>query len=848
MWRRPVVLSVVLAGHAALARAQPTVVSDFPFHDRTVIFTLGRDGGGALVNALRTQPARASALQVLLHHRSVDESLTVLSRIVAEDGPELLPALQAATQTNAWWNDQRRREEIRSTLAGIVERAKAAADRRPRDEAADIARQALTLEMNWTGGSRDARVAQLRRFVEMYDGTPAALGAQVELIADTLPIAQQIDAAQQFAREHAGTVAAARALHHAAYQLAVNYAINSVEARGSDPTDRFVRVAAIARELESGRYPASEWVTRAPTVVTGFFVSDSPPPSYAPGNLQRSLDEHAQFVRTHLTWQDPYPPNDSISFMVSHSMWRLWSLQGDPTAGAEQFFDGLAADPARREAARFLQARTYLDRIQEGRADRSWSRARAIALLTDLARGGTERVRRQAHAMLAAELFAGGDDQAACTEFRRFVTAYPKSDWSWVAGLRIGQCEEALNRWPAAAEAYRRTATIHADKPAAVLLGRAYAARALEGTGDFKAALSEYQQATAAWFGKDSSRYSAWRWRRNPPESPLSGRDAYEVAKPDLELRREQLRATLALPGGVLLERARWALSRSRSDTRTLASQLIRQFPGSPLVSDARHLARVADYEDALELAAADNPQDVPGARERLERLSRETPDVVSSLARIARASLMATQGVSGSEALMKEALEDWRALQVPAAPAAPGSLEADANDVRREVFLPLGGGVYRRGYAVDWPATLPPFLIASATLPVLESDGRLSIVPVSRPLPGFENTLYLSQDDFDLLEKTVALLGGSAAEARAAAGMPASIRALWNRFFPMHPGPGGGWRLGTSPVIGRIEFTNPERTRASVPFSTGYQGGTVLLDKVGDQWRAIDIVNMWIS
>jgi hypothetical protein len=846
MWRRSVFVAVLLAWSATLARAQPAVVSDFPFHDRTVIFTLGRDGGGALVEALRTQPPRAAALQVLLQHRYVDESLTVLSRIVAEDGPELLPGLQAAIQTGGWWNDQRRREEIRNALAGIVERAKAAAGRRPRDEAAAIARQALALEMNWTGGSRDARVAQLRRFVEMYDGTPAALSAEVELIHETLTIAQQIDTAQQFAREHAGTVAAAQALHHAAYQLAVNSAIN-VEPRGSDPTERLVRVAAIARELESGRYPASEWVTRAPTLVTGFFVSDSPPPTYAPGNLQRSLDEYEQFVRTHVAWQDPYPPNDAIGYLISHSMWRLWSLQGDPTAAAERFFDGLAAGPAVREPARLLQARTYLERIQEGRADASWARARAIALLTGLARGGTERVRRHAHAMLAAELFAGGEDQAACTEFRRFVAAYPKSDWAWVAGLRIGQCEEALNRWQAAAGAYRQTATIHADKPAAVLLGRAYAARALEGTGDFKGALSEYQQATAAWFGTDSSRYWLWIWRRTPSQSLPFGRDTSEVRKPDLELRREQLRATLAMPGGVLLERARWALGRSRNETRTLASQLIAQFPGSPLVPDARRLARVADYEDALDLAAADNPRDVPGAQERLERLSREPRDVMSSLAKMARASLMATQRVSESEVLMEEALEEWRSLQVSPAPATPGSLAADADDVRREVFLPLGGGVYRRGAAVEWPAALPPFLIASATLPVLESDGRLSIVTMSRPLPGFENTLYLSQDDFALLEKTITILGGKPGP-RGPTAASESIRTLWNRFFPMRRGFEGGWRLATSPVIGRIEFTNPERTRASVLVTMGHQGGTVVLEKIDDQWRAIDIVNMWIS
>jgi len=91
MWRRTLFLSVVFVWQAALAPAQPAVVSDFPFHESTVVFTLGRDGGGALVNALRTQPARASALQILLQHGYVDDALSVLSRIVTEDGAELLP-------------------------------------------------------------------------------------------------------------------------------------------------------------------------------------------------------------------------------------------------------------------------------------------------------------------------------------------------------------------------------------------------------------------------------------------------------------------------------------------------------------------------------------------------------------------------------------------------------------------------------------------------------------------------------------------------------------------------------------------------------------------------------------
>src|SRR5256885_3229494 len=136
--------------------------------------------------------------------------------------------------------------------------------------------------------------------------------------------------------------------------------------------------------------------------------------------------------------------------------------------------------------------------------------------------------------------------------------------------------------------------------------------------------------------------------------------------RPDLVVRQEQLRNTIAVSGGALLERARWALGHaSRDAARALASQLTMQFPRSPLVRDARSLAHLADYEDALDLAAADDPRDITGAQERLDKLANEPGDVVASLAKIAHASLMAIQGTSGSDGLMKEALESWRTRQM---------------------------------------------------------------------------------------------------------------------------------------------------------------------------------------
>lgn len=842
---------------AASAWAQPPIASDFPPQDYAIVMAPGRDGGRALTAALRTRPVRASALDVLLQHRFVDESLAVLSEIVTADDSELLPALKAATQTRVWWDDQKRHDEIGQALAAIAERAMAAAVRRPRDEAAEIVREILWLQATRSRRTTADWAEQLRAFVASYAGTPAALDAEVELMERTLTVVQRVEEGERFAREHPGTVAGARALFQAAFHLGTNYAITGIEPRGSDPTDRLLRVAAMARELESGRYPACEWVARAPTLVAGFFVPDTPPPSYAPGNAQRSLDEYASLVRSHLAWRDRFPPNDPIAHMVSYRMWRLWGLMADPIAAAERFFDELAAAPESRARARLLQARVYIERVRESGDDAAWSRTRAIALLTDLARGRGDDVGSRAHAMLAAELFVGGDDREACQEFRRFVEARPQSDWAWVASLRVGQCEEALRNPQAAVDAYQRAVALHPDRPVAVLLGHAFAARVLEGTGNITAALREYQQALAAWVGHDSTRHALTTWRRSPSNDATFVPNAFELVKPALASRQEQLRTVFAAPGGALLERARWLLRRgSRSEARAAANELRRRFPRSPLVRDAGDVVHRADYEDALDLAAADSPRDVTAALERLERLSREADGVIVGLAGIARASITAVRSGDG-DGLMRGALENWRASQVSPPPAAAGSLEADAYAVRQAVFQPLGGGIYQtRWNAMVWPRTLPPFLMAPATLPVHEASGRVTIVQASHSIPGLENMLYLSQEDFDLLAKTIGRLGGNLRRVPASvmatpnqpAGASETIMRLWNRFFPMRPGHWGGWDLATFPVIARIEFTNPERTKASVPVTVGYSGGTILLEKSDGQWRATAIVNRWIT
>ena len=107
--------------------------------------------------------------------------------------------------------------------------------------------------------TRDWR-SQLAAFANKFEGTETAVLSAVDLITESIgPSAS--DALDGFIAANPGTTAAAKALHTKGFHLAKNSSLG--ERPGHDPTDRFFRVADIARELRSGRYPQSEWVEKA---------------------------------------------------------------------------------------------------------------------------------------------------------------------------------------------------------------------------------------------------------------------------------------------------------------------------------------------------------------------------------------------------------------------------------------------------------------------------------------------------------------------------------------------------------------------------------------------------------
>src|SRR5688572_19197579 len=133
-----------------------------------------------------------------------------------------------------------------------------------------------------------ARIAALRAFIDKYAGIDVALEAEVELIKSTTSNREWIAPLEEFARQHPGTTAAAKALFEKALQIGSNtaYGVRDLNRANQDPPARreanaLLDALAIVRDLMSGRYPASEWVARAPGLVVNLRARN---PEFAAGD------------------------------------------------------------------------------------------------------------------------------------------------------------------------------------------------------------------------------------------------------------------------------------------------------------------------------------------------------------------------------------------------------------------------------------------------------------------------------------------------------------------------------------------------------------------------------------
>jgi tetratricopeptide (TPR) repeat protein len=593
--------------------------------------------------------------------------------------------------------------------------------------------------------------------------------------------------------------------------------------------------------------------------VIEFSASD---PKYTPENLDRMIEALTRFATRHFTLDDEQPTQNAIGYLITDMMAELFRQKGEPIAGMERTLAQLERDTPDAGAVRYLRALFYANAIGTMPEDRAALRSKEIATLLALARDGSGRYHRKALAALATLHF---DEQAYATArdyFKEYLDAYPRSDWAWVAALRIGQSQEALDDLPAAVESYRTAAARYASNPLARVLGHTYAARASEAGSAFDQALSEYRAALEGWDTNYGPRASLYSPNAHAAPGRWQSTDLAAIEMEDLSARISQLRRLTAVPGGLLLERGRWLLSSERStEGKAVLRDVIKLYPESAAVQEARELLHRSRLFAALDLVDADQPSvDERKALEELAAISREPYSFGVCAANIVRATTLWKRGsMTEAQALMTAALQQCHAQQNRPSGSTPTPLEKDIADIRDLVFRPKGDGVFTgtkwEGDPFSGGAT--PFLVVNPDTRVTLADGTVENVSPGRPLTsGGGSVLLLNADQQLVLERIITKLGGTKtrqpdsvmAVPNQPAGPSRDVMAFWNRFFRMRPGHWGGWMFSTNPIITGVNFTDAARSSASAHVTIGYEGATVALEKKDGTWRVLGIGGFWIT
>lgn len=845
----------------------PDLWVDFPSFDQTLVWYLRRGADAKEGKRLLAQDAASvDTFRRLVAAERYDDALVQLKRLLeAPDVAQSIAALHALSETvYTFPHDQTRSytETIRQTIAP----ARARIAQLPREDAARLAREVLSIDQWFEGPqARQQWPERLAKFVRDYDGTEAALLTQVDLLRlDPRQLLKQIDDLDRFAKEHPGTNAAAKALFQKGFQLHVNVPVTGVEPRGSDPTERLLRVAAIVKELESGKFPRSEWVEKAPELLIGFFVSDTPPPRYSPANVDRAIETYADFVRTHLQMPNALLALDnSLGYVIASKMGNLYELKGDRVGGIERFLDELEKTTSDPSWVQLFRAQFYARQSSTGpESERAAMAAKARAGLATLVSANRGDASRHALAFAAAFDYYQRDYARALPQYQKFVLRYPSSSWAPIAALRIGECYEQMKDWPKASAAYERAATTFADDAYARVLGRVFASRIFEAQGRFGDSLAAAKTALNSWDADYGFEYSI-RSSQAPLSQVITGPvvDTLRVTRDDLAARVATLDRDLRQSGGRLLARARWQLDQNQfTEAITTLTTFLKQKRRSPAVTEARSLLHGAQLESALDLAAVEGPHYDPAkALAALNAITKEPFDFFVAIAAVAEAALKLTQGQSSvAEALMGKTLELWVTTQRDLNRQFSG-IDADVAEIRQVVFRPLGDvPIYSgsRWNAFRFPAELPRFIVVRADIQVKTSDGQVVRHTVYQKFPDLDRVLLLKSDELSLLARLLTTIGGTKRREWTNAmetpnqpvGDSMQILALFGRFFEARPGHWGGWELETYPHVTQIDFVNAERTKANAHVTIGYSGATVVLEKVDDKWRAVRLTGHWIT
>jgi tetratricopeptide (TPR) repeat protein len=547
--------------------------------------------------------------------------------------------------------DMNQAHSYTAALQDLVAAARARLPELPREDAARAAALLLGTE-GWAVGNAgfpDRR----KRFMAEYAGTEAALSAHIGELGDDYRQEEirafsrhdgstpSTDALDQVVRDHPRSVVAARALYEKAFLLS-----SPMFTVTQDPADRFSQIWDVVHELESGHYPACEWVDKAASLGT---LSPGSFSNVGRKNFDRLLNATLAYVRSHFVSDDVSPADDGVGYVMTRRMDELFPLRRTGVDGADRAFAELEHGAASPAAVQYLKAEFDLERIESARpAERPALLRKARGELGALSAEGAGLYQRKALATLATLYLQEGRYALARDAYGTFLKSYPHSSFAWVAAIRIGLCDQALGDSAAALRAYQAAAATYASVPSAAVFAHAYEARALERLSRFDEALSEYRRTLEVWdddYGDGS--YSMYVVALIPNDWLSGETDRTRVDKSSLPPRILRLQRATETPGGALIERGRWLIEQSRyADALEPLSRAVSRYPASPAAPEARYLMHRARLQRTLAQVSSGSPQlNVPAAVAELTRLSSEPIDFAVSAASIARATILWEQG-----------------------------------------------------------------------------------------------------------------------------------------------------------------------------------------------------------
>ena len=735
---------------------------------------------------------------------------------------------------------------LRPAVIALVAEIKEHVAMLPAKEGAEPAMALIWMEYSLDRGNEDAHKRRLAEFLKKYDGTPAQIHYAISQVQNEnrYEASKMRARSYQLARQYVGTEYGA----HALYDLGFRYAHDAVTRPPQpDPTARFLEVLAIVKELQSGRFPKSEWVDKAPSLLYDFSVFQ---PQFAPGNIARMADAFKGFILSELARGADVP---NIGFLMSYRIGRLKNEGENSLPLIESVIADLARSPAGPDYARSARAAFYLGVLQDNSMNEfPITPARAAAAAREsldlLAKSASPQVRAQALADLASMEFHLGRYREARGLYLQFVQDFSSSDWAWVAALRAAEALEALGDAKGAAAEYEAVAARFNSQPAGAALALVAAADARDASGDFVAAAANYKAALALW-GETVGRIMIYT-------APAEG--ARPVPKPERfnSLTSDVIAAKLArlsgavTPEGALLYEGRRALDNDKPrDAIAPLQRLIKLFPRSREAAEAPTHLRRARFELALVAGSSQS------RATELAALARDTSDSIGWAARLAQAAVLLERGrASEAEAMTTSTLAAWHARR-PAPPASLDAFDRDAAAIRAVLFTAEGRRVMGNGWnAFDWPAKPAPYAFVNREFVIKTPDGKESTRGGVFMAPADMRIIFAGTDDIRNLRAILDKIGGTDTREPAAVmetpnqpvGLSAAIGDMWSKLFHVRPGHWGGWVLTTYPYVSKIEFDRDGHALAHV--TVGYSGGAVEFEKQNGVWVAKRIVNVWIT